>query len=417
MSILFSFKMPESSIIEVENLTKNYLLGSIGFTTFLEDCRSFGRKFGLPFSSTASNKCFTALDDVSFTVNEGEVLGIIGANGAGKSTLLKILSRITEPTSGSAILRGRVGSLLEVGTGFHGDMTGRENIFLNGSLYGLSNNDIKCCFDSIVEFAELGKFIDTPVKRYSSGMYVRLAFAVAAHLQPEILIIDEVLAVGDAGFQKRCIGKMKDVSRSGRTVLFVSHQMQAVSNLCDRAILLKNGKIEYSGNTESTIQRYLDENVKSSYQRAGQRSDRTGSGEAKLEEIKLLEKHANDKKRTWAITTQISRKKKDLALNGYLSLVIHHDGTRLFTVSTMWKEQKIPLKDGTILKWEIDASKLTAGQYTLDFMIQLNPGDQPVDYLLNCLSIDMPDCDYWGTGRRQHPGLDQVFNDFTFEQI
>ena len=404
-------------IIEVDNISKTYRLGSIGVSTFWQDCRSFGKRLGLPIASNGSSTLFTALDQVSFNVNEGEVLGIIGANGAGKSTLLKILSRITEPTSGKAILRGRVGSLLEVGTGFHGDMTGRENIFLNGSLYGLSNNDIRRNFDSIVEFAEVGKFIDTPVKRYSSGMYVRLAFAVAAHLQPEILIIDEVLAVGDAGFQKRCIGKMKDVSRSGRTVLFVSHQMQAVSNLCDRAIMLKNGKIDYSGSTDATIRRYLDGNIASASQRAGLRKDRTGSGEAKLEEIKLIENQTNEGKRHWVITTQITSKEKDYPLNGYLSLVIHHDGTRLFTASTMWKEQKIPLQDGMTLKWEIDASKLTTGQYTLDFMIQLNPGDQPVDYLLNCLSIDMPDCDYWGTGRRQHPGLDKVFNDFTFEQI
>ena len=409
--------MSMKPIIEVDKISKTYRLGSIGVSTFWEDCRSFGKKLGLPFASNGSSNLFTALDQVSFNVNEGEVLGIIGANGAGKSTLLKILSRITEPTSGKATLHGRVGSLLEVGTGFHGDMTGRENIFLNGSLYGLSNNDIKRNFDSIVEFAEVGKFIDTPVKRYSSGMYVRLAFAVAAHLQPEILIIDEVLAVGDAGFQKRCIGKMKDVSRSGRTVLFVSHQMQAVSNLCDRAIMLKNGKIDYSGSTDATIRRYLDGNIASASQRAGLRKDRTGSGEAKLEEIKLIENQTNKEKRNWVITTQISSKEKDYPLNGYLSLVIHHDGTRLFTASTMWKEQKIQLQDGMTLKWEIDATKLTTGQYTLDFMIQLNPGDQPVDYLLNCLSIDMPDCDYWGTGRRQHPGLDKVFNDFTFEQI
>jgi lipopolysaccharide transport system ATP-binding protein len=405
------------AVIEVENLSKHYRLGSIGASSFLQDCTKFGRSIGLPFKKHINNNTFTALDDVSFRVEEGEVLGIIGANGAGKSTLLKILSRITEPSSGIAKLSGRVGSLLEVGTGFHGDMTGRENVFLNGTLYGLTRSEIKAQFDSIVEFAEVEKFIDTPVKRYSSGMFVRLAFSVAAHLQPEILIVDEVLAVGDANFQKRCIGKMKDVSQSGRTVLFVSHQMQAVSNLCDRAILLKNGKIHYSGTTDSAISRYLEENITSSYQKAGLRTDRTGSGEAKLEEIKLIENQTNEKKRSWVITTQISCREKDYPLNGFLSLVIHHDGTRLFTISTMWKEQKVPLQNGMTLKWEIDTSRLTTGQYTLDFMIQLNPGDQPVDYLLNCLSIDMPDCDYWGTGRRQHPGLDKIFNDFTFEQI
>jgi len=405
------------AVIEVENLCKHYRLGSIGASSFLQDCTKFGRSIGLPFKKHKNNNIFTALDDVSFRVEEGEVLGIIGANGAGKSTLLKILSRITEPSLGIAKLSGRVGSLLEVGTGFHGDMTGRENVFLNGTLYGLTRSEIKAQFDSIVEFAEVEKFIDTPVKRYSSGMFVRLAFSVAAHLQPEILIVDEVLAVGDANFQKRCIGKMKDVSQSGRTVLFVSHQMQAVSNLCDRAILLKNGKIHYSGTTDSAISRYLEENITSSYQKAGLRTDRTGSGEAKLEEIKLIENQTNEKKRSWVITTQISCREKDYPLNGFLSLVIHHDGTRLFTISTMWKEQKVPLQNGMTLKWEIDTSRLTTGQYTLDFMIQLNPEDQPVDYLLNCLSIDMPDCDYWGTGRRQNPGLDKVFNDFTFEQI
>ena len=402
------------AVIEVENLSKYYKLGSIGAGSFLQDCAEFGRSIGLPFNKTKGNNIFTALDKVSFSVEQGEVLGIIGVNGAGKSTLLKILSRITEPSSGVATLKGRVGSLLEVGTGFHGDMTGRENVFLNGTLYGLKRSEINTQFDSIVEFAEVEKFIDTPVKRYSSGMFVRLAFSVAAHLQPEILIVDEVLAVGDANFQKRCIGKMKDVSQSGRTVLFVSHQMQAVSNLCTRAILLKKGKIHYSGTTDSTVRRYLEENVNSSSQNAGLRCDRTGSGEAKLEEIKILKNQTNQEKRKWTITTQISRKEKDYPLNGYLSLAVNHNGTRLFTVSTMWKEQKIPLEDGTILKWEIDASQLTAGQYTLDFMIQLNPFDQPVDYLLNCLSIDMPDFDYWGTGRGQEPGLDKVFTDFNY---
>ncbi len=404
-------------VIEVKNISKKYRLGSIGLSSFFDDLRGVGKKLGLPCKPPDETKEFWALKDLSFEVEEGEVLGIIGHNGAGKSTLLKILSRITEPSSGSAILRGRVASLLEVGTGFHGEMTGRENIFLNGALYGLTTKEIRKELDSIIDFSQCNEFIDTPVKRYSSGMFVRLAFAVAAHLQPEILIVDEVLAVGDADFQKRCIGKMKEVSRSGRTVLFVSHQMQAVSNLCDRAILLKNGKIHYSGSTDSTIRRYLDENIATASQRAGIRTDRTGSGEAKLEEIKLIENQTNEGKRSWVITTQITCGEKDYPLYGYLSLVIHHNGTRLFTVSTMWKEQKIPLQDGMILKWVIDASKLTTGQYTLDLMIQLNPADQPVDYILNCLSIDMPDCDYWGTGRRQHPGLDKVFNDFTFEQI
>ena len=203
---------------------------------------------------------FWALKDVSFEVQEGEVLGIIGRNGAGKSTLLKILSRITEPTSGRITLRGRVASLLEVGTGFHPELTGRENIFLNGAILGMSRAEIRKKFDEIVAFAEIEKFLDTPVKRYSSGMYVRLAFAVAAHLEPEILIVDEVLAVGDAEFQKKCLGKMNEVSRrDGRTVLFVSHNMAAVTQLTERAILLSHGSIAHSGECQSVVQFYLAE--------------------------------------------------------------------------------------------------------------------------------------------------------------
>lgn len=198
-----------------------------------------------------------ALKDVSFEVQQGEVLGIIGRNGAGKTTLLKILSRVTEPTEGEVKIRGRVGSLLEVGTGFHPELTGRENIFLNGAILGMRKEEIKKKFDEMVAFAEIEKFLDTPVKRYSSGMYVRLAFAVAAHLEPEILIVDEVLAVGDAQFQKKCMGKMGEVAKGGRTVLFVSHNMTAVSNLCSRLILIKKGMTDYIGVVDEGIERYL----------------------------------------------------------------------------------------------------------------------------------------------------------------
>ena len=200
---------------------------------------------------------FNALDNVSFTVNEGEVVGIIGRNGAGKSTLLKILSRITEPSSGTAQYTGRVASLLEVGTGFHAEMTGRENIFLNGSLYGLTRKEISTKVDSIIEFAQVRDFIDTPVKRYSSGMFVRLAFAVAAHLEPEILIIDEVLAVGDADFQKKCISKMGEINKSGKTILIVSHNMATIGSFCDRCILIDKGQIIHDGSVDEGISQYL----------------------------------------------------------------------------------------------------------------------------------------------------------------
>jgi lipopolysaccharide transport system ATP-binding protein len=210
-----------------------------------------------PPNSGKSSEDFWALKDVSFDVNQGEVVGIIGRNGAGKSTLLKILSRITEPTEGRVHIKGRVASLLEVGTGFHNELTGRENIFLNGAILGMHRAEIKRKFDEIVAFSEVEKFLDTPVKRYSSGMYVRLAFAVAAHLEPEILIVDEVLAVGDAEFQKKCLGKMQDVSqKEGRTVLFVSHNMGAMLNLCTRGVVLNCGKIAFNGRIEEAVDSY-----------------------------------------------------------------------------------------------------------------------------------------------------------------
>jgi lipopolysaccharide transport system ATP-binding protein len=246
-------------IIKVENLSKQYTLGGPAerYSTIRE---SLIKTIKTPFSGSKKagngSNTFWALKDITFDVMPGEVVGIIGRNGAGKSTLLKVLSRITEPTAGRAELYGRVGSLLEVGTGFHPELTGRENIFLNGAILGMSRDEIAKKFDAIVDFAEVEKFLDTPVKRYSSGMYVRLAFAVAAHLEPEILIVDEVLAVGDSEFQKKCLGKIKDVSEHGRTVLFVSHNMTAVATLCSKGILLSQGEIQIHSDAASAINLY-----------------------------------------------------------------------------------------------------------------------------------------------------------------
>ncbi|MGL4420617.1 MAG: ABC transporter ATP-binding protein [Gemmataceae bacterium] len=232
---------------------------------------------------------YWALRDVSFEVMPGEVVGIVGRNGAGKSTLLKLLSRITEPTRGRIEIRGRMGSLLEVGTGFHPELTGRENIFMNGSILGMSRREIRAKFDQIVEFAEIGKFLDTPVKRYSSGMYVRLAFAVAAHLEPEILVIDEVLAVGDAAFQKKCIDRMTELARSGRTILFVSHNMQLIPRLCQRAVMLEKGKVVRVGDAGSVTQDYMDRLLADT--KAGNLRDkaRTGDGRAKFVQVNLVD--------------------------------------------------------------------------------------------------------------------------------
>jgi lipopolysaccharide transport system ATP-binding protein len=250
-------------IIEVSGLSKRYQLGDFGFSSFRDETEKWLRRMRRipetePASVSSQSGEFWALRDVSFTVQPGEVVGIIGRNGAGKSTLLKLLSRITEPTSGEIVLRGRVASLLEVGTGFHPELSGRENIFLNGAILGMRRAEIAAKFDEIVAFAEVEKFIDTPVKRYSSGMYVRLAFAVAAHLEPEILIVDEVLAVGDARFQSKCIGRMKEISKGhGRTILFVSHNMPIVQQLCDRLVWLKDGSVKHFGPCSEVAELYL----------------------------------------------------------------------------------------------------------------------------------------------------------------
>ena len=245
-------------VISVETLSKSYRLGTRRRTyRTLRDSLAGLMKGDWRRTKEEPTGTFWALRDISFELGQGRVLGLIGHNGAGKSTLLKILSRITEPTAGRAVLHGRVGSLLEVGTGFHGELSGRENIFLNGAILGMKRAEIARQFDRIVAFAEVEQFVDTAVKHYSSGMYLRLAFAVAAHLEPEILLVDEVLAVGDAAFQKRCLGKIGEVAEEGRTVIFVSHNLSAVERLCDSALLLDHGRVTFQGSTADAIERYL----------------------------------------------------------------------------------------------------------------------------------------------------------------
>jgi len=256
-----------STVIKVENLSKSYRLGSISTGSLHKDLQSFwarmrgkedpNRRIGEMPRHQTKDELFWALKDISFEVQQGQVLGILGRNGAGKSTLLKILSRITAPTQGSIKIRGRIASLLEVGTGFHPELTGRENVYLNGAILGMTRREIDRKFAEIVDFAEIEQFIDSPVKRYSSGMYVRLAFAVAAHLEPEILIVDEVLAVGDAQFQKKCLGKMEDVGRQGRTILFVSHNTAAMRQLCSFGLFLESGMITNVEKIEESITKYL----------------------------------------------------------------------------------------------------------------------------------------------------------------
>ncbi len=268
-------------VIKAENLSKMYRLGALGGGTLVETAhRVMARIFRRGPQEDAGD--LWALKDVSFEIKRGEVFGIVGRNGAGKSTLLKIISRITFPTTGRLEIDGRVGSLLEVGTGFNPELTGRENIYLNGSILGMKRPEIRRKFDEIVEFSGVAKFLDTPVKRYSSGMHTRLAFAVAAHLETDILVVDEVLAVGDAQFQKKCLGKMHEVSDSGRTILFVSHNASAVASLCTRAILVENGTITADGTPSEVLERYANRETELEHVALADRADRSGGGEARV---------------------------------------------------------------------------------------------------------------------------------------
>jgi lipopolysaccharide transport system ATP-binding protein len=292
--------------IKVENLYKQYQLGQVSTGTVANDFNRWLHKIRgkedpyekITVSNSreekGSSKYVWALEDINFEVKQGQVLGIIGRNGAGKSTLLKILSKVTAPTKGQIKIKGRIASLLEVGTGFHPELTGRENIFLNGAILGMTKNEIKSKFDEIVAFSGVEKYIDTPVKRYSSGMYVRLAFAVAAHLEPEILVIDEVLAVGDAEFQKKCLGKMKDVSNQGRTVLFVSHNMGAIEDLCNVGLYIERGRVVSSGICKDVVTTYLNSSLnKINSDLSLGNIDRNGNGVIKFESWCLLDNFSN----------------------------------------------------------------------------------------------------------------------------
>ena len=276
--------------IEVEGLSKKYRLGEYqaAYGTLRETFVHAGRRLTGREHHRASTELW-ALQDVSFDVPEGEVLGVVGRNGAGKSTLLKILSRIVSPTAGRAEIRGRVGSLLEVGTGFSAELTGRENIYLNGAILGMKRREIEDRFDAIVEFSGVETFIDTPVKRYSSGMYVRLAFAVAAHFEPEILFVDEVLAVGDAEFQARCLGRMEEFGNSGRTVIFVSHNMQAVAQLCDRAILLEGGRLVREGPSEEVVAYHLQTSAGAGSTRTWSADEAPGDDLVRLRSVRIVD--------------------------------------------------------------------------------------------------------------------------------
>ncbi|GAB4140614.1 MAG: ABC transporter ATP-binding protein [Thermogutta sp.] len=399
--------------IRAENLSKKFFLGErIGFKTFRETLQDAvvspirriisGKANGVTVEEKVdTDRQIWALKDVSFEVKHGEVLGIIGPNGAGKSTLLKILSRITEPTGGYAEIRGRVGILLEVGTGFHPELTGRENVYLNGAILGMSKAEIRRKFDDIVSFAGVEKFIDTPVKRYSSGMQVRLAFAVAAHLEPEILIIDEVLAVGDAEFQKRCLGKMNEVSRSGRTVLFVSHNMAAVEGLCTKGLLLDHGKIVCYGAVPHIIERYT---ASSNQDNAEWSSDDIGLlGHPIIKRVFLTE-NINSYMSTTAFRTGANltivveldniRPRDNLQLSYRIN---DRHGRRLLTCNNVFQHPSpIKLEGQGAVACTIHKCRLLPGAYRLEVRILINGRPLPVE---PCLTFRVLQADLYGTGR------------------
>lgn len=413
------------NIINIEELSKKYIIShqyntnrSHSYNT-LRDVIASGAKRGLnrlsyffhiphqppPKDHLTKKEEFWALKNISFEIKQGEKIGIIGRNGAGKTTLLKLLSRITEPTSGRMHINGRVASLLEVGTGFHPELTGRENIYLNGAILGMSRAEITRKFDEIVDFAEIEKFLDTPAKRYSSGMYVRLAFSVAAHLEPEILLVDEVLAVGDFAFQKKCLGKMQNVAEEGRTILFVSHQMEAITKLCSRVILLEGGSIIDEGIPDKVVKRYLDSNQQLTYRSLKDRKDRIGDGRIRFTDTWIEDKYNRRTKfvqsgdsLTIVAEYQVLDSKNvsnivvAFALNG-------RDGIQITDLSNLttgdFFHGTIPRKG--LFRCFIPRFPMNSGIYTYNAIVR--SGMAIEDYVMNAGCFEVESGDYFGTGK------------------
>jgi len=384
------------TIIKVENLSKKFTIGAREpYYSLRDQIASLWS-----FKNKKSSEEFWALKDLNFEIKRGEVVGIIGRNGAGKSTLLKILSQITPPTTGKITMKGRVASLLEVGTGFNQELTGRENIFLNGAILGLSRDEIKRKFDEIVAFSEVEKFLDTPVKRYSSGMYVRLAFAIAANLEPEILIVDEVLAVGDAQFQKKCLGKMDEVSKKdGRTVLFVSHNMAAIKNLCNTALFIDRGKIKYKGPVDEAINLYSD-----SYSNFDTNKNinniRKGSGEVTVTDIQIFVESKKSKSLILGKNTVIRLKynmKEDTLKDVDVSLGFdNRNNERVALFSTKITGQQLNIFSGHFIDIIIPKFPLVGGSYRITWFISSK--NIVLDWVVDAASVDVIDAPFYENG-------------------
>jgi lipopolysaccharide transport system ATP-binding protein len=408
-----------SSIIRAENLSKRYTItvGRHRHDT-LRDQIADGVKYllGRNGHGRASKETFWALKDVSFEVKPGEVIGLVGQNGAGKSTLLKILSRITTPTHGMVDIHGRVGSLLEVGTGFHAELTGRENIYLNGAILGMKKCEIDRKFDEIVAFSEVEKFIDTPVKRYSSGMYVRLAFAVAAHLEPEVLLVDEVLAVGDAAFQKKCLGKMEGVAREGRTVLFVSHNMAAVEHLCKKVFLLQNGQLAFSGDAKDGIDHYLANIAGDTGRADGHAVDLASAAgrpkpvRALLKRLELFNGDGKPSNGTMQIGGSLKarvsfRLEQPSAWFDVILGIDNHLGQRVFTASSEFQPGRSEdmRRGDQAMVCEIPNLLFVPGEYKIKVVLNLN--GRAADWVENATRIKVIESDYYKSGKVPKTGM------------
>jgi lipopolysaccharide transport system ATP-binding protein len=392
--------------ITVEGLSKRYEIGALQQETQLRD--HLVRFLRAPFRRRAPKETLWALRDVSFTVQQGEVIGIIGRNGAGKSTLLKILSKITYPTAGRVRTRGRVAALLEVGAGFHEELTGRENIFLNGSIMGMRKKEVDAKLEAIVEFSGMARFIDTPIKHYSSGMRSRLGFAVAAHLDPDVLVVDEVLAVGDAAFQKKCISAMQEMRGGGRTVLFVSHNMAAVENLCSRGIWIANGSVRLDGPTRSVIEAYMA-TFSSADSTAGELTavdERCGGGEIRFTRVEFLSPEGELQSVVRAgrgILIRLHYRAKETIELPAFGLKITTDLGTLVTDTSTWMHglviPQVPAGDGYI-DLEIDALNLIPGRYQLSMHVTSSVRSHLYDAVDNARHLDVEETPIYGSSRR-----------------
>ena len=420
--------------IRVEHLSKIYKLGEIGTGTLSQDIERWIRvnllKLEDPFSNIDTqqgarkhkNEQVKILEDINFEINKGEAVGIIGKNGAGKSTLLKILSRITSPTTGRIKIYGRLASLLEVGTGFHPELTGRENIFLNGALLGMKKNEIMSKFEEIVEFSGIAKFIDTPVKRYSSGMYVRLAFAVAAHLESEILIVDEVLAVGDAEFQKKCLGKMQDITKGeGRTILFVSHNLAAVENFCEKSIFIEKGKLKMIGETNSIIQQYLTTVSSVGGLKLSELTDRKGNQQLRFLDYWFeqdgiycetnLEAFVNLK-----IGIEYEVKDYENIQNLQIDLGINDMyEQRISLLTTTISNERIPNTNNNKIVFEINQFPISPGSYNCTLFSTIN--GEITDWISNIMQFNVLEKDYYKSGKIISNNVSKALLNYTSTQL